>query len=119
MDTRKAIFDFQYSEKMKSGLIIGASLLDQLVNLKDDGERSGGRKVLIGYLEGLLRELRIAQNVIGLDHYVDLERKLMEIIGRIQMSQFEEARRSFSEGISLATTSCQTSMNFLMEKKLV
>jgi len=119
MDTRKAIFDFQYSEKMKSGLIIGASLLEQLVNLKDGGERSGGKKVLIGYFEGLLRELRIAQNVIGLDHYVDLERKMMEIIGRIQMLQFEEAHRSLSEGISLATTSCQASMNFLMEKKLV
>ncbi|MDP2972911.1 MAG: hypothetical protein Q8P64_27425 [Deltaproteobacteria bacterium] len=119
MDTRKAIFDFQYSEKMKSGLIIGTNLLEQLVALKGEGELTGGRKVLIWYLEGLLRELRIAQNVIGLDHYVDLERKLMEIIGRIQMSQFQEAQRSFSEGISLATTSCQSSMNFLMEKKLV
>jgi hypothetical protein len=119
MDTRKAIFDFQYSEKMKSGLIIGTNLLEQLATLKDDEEHSGGRKVLIWYLEALLRELRIAQNVIGLDHYVDLERKLMEIIGRIQVSQVLEAQRSFSEGISLATTSCQSSMNFLMEKKLV
>ena len=119
MDTRKAIFDFQYSEKMKSGLIIGISLLELLATLKDEIEFSGGRKVLVWYLEAWLRELRIAQNVIGLDHYVDLERKLMEVIGRIQMSQFEEAHRSFSEGISLATTSCQTSMNFLMEKKLV
>jgi hypothetical protein len=119
MDTRIAILDFQYSEKMKSGLIIGTGLLEQLAILKDEAEHSGGKKVLIGYLEALLRELRIAQNVIGLDHYVDLQRKLMEIIGRVQMSQFEEARRSFSEGISLATTSCQASMNFLMEKKLV
>ncbi|MBM4352039.1 MAG: hypothetical protein FJ106_19380 [Deltaproteobacteria bacterium] len=119
MDTRKAIFDFQYSEKMKSGLIIGISLLELLATLKDEIEFSGGRKVLVWYLEALLRELRIAQNVIGLGHYVDLERKLMEVIGRIQMSQFEEALRSLSEGISIATTSCQASMNFLMEKKLV
>jgi len=119
MDTRKAILDFLYSEKMKSGLIIGTGLLEQLATLKGEAEHSGGKKVLIGYLEALLRELRIAQNVIGLDHYVDLERKLMEIMGRVQMAQFEEARRSFSEGISLATTSCQSSMNFLMEKKLV
>lgn len=119
MDTRKAIFDFQYSEKMKSGLIIGTNLLELLVTLKNEEEHSGGKKVLVWYLEGLLRELRVAQNVIGLGHYVDLERKLMDIIGRVQMSQFQEAQRSFSEGISLATTSCQTSMNFLMEKKLV
>ncbi|OGP72651.1 MAG: hypothetical protein A2V86_17895 [Deltaproteobacteria bacterium RBG_16_49_23] len=119
MDTRKAIFDFQYSEKMKSGLIIGTNLLEQLVALKGEGELSGGRKVLTWYLEGLLRELRIAQNVIGMDHYVNLERKMMEIVGRVQMSQFQEALRSFSEAISLATTSCQTSMSFLMEKKLL
>jgi predicted PolB exonuclease-like 3'-5' exonuclease len=119
MEMREAIFDFQYSEKMKSGLIIGTSLLDQLASLKKDEEFSGGKKVLVWYLEGLLREIRIAENVLGSGHYTDLERKLMEVIGRIQMSQYEEAQRSFSEAISLATTSCQTAMSFLMEKKLV
>jgi hypothetical protein len=119
METREAILDFQYSEKMKSGLIIGTNLLDQLVSLKNDEELSGGKKVLVWYLEGLLREIRIAENVLGSGHYADLERKVMEVVGRIHMSQFQEAQWSFSEAISLATTSCQTSMNFLMEKKLV
>jgi hypothetical protein len=118
MDTKEAILDFQYSEKMKSGLIIGTHLLDQLVSLKND-EFSGGRKIVIWYLEGLLREVRIAENVLGSGHYVDLERKLMEVIGRVQMSQFQETQQSFSEAISLATTFCQASMNFLIEKKLV
>ena len=44
MDTREAILLFQYSEKMKSGLIIGANLLNQAVSLRDD-ERAGGIKV--------------------------------------------------------------------------
>ena len=119
METREAILDFQYSEKMKSGLIIGTALLDQLTSLENDEEFSGGRKVLVGYLEGLLREIRIAENVLGSGHYSDLERKVMEVIGRIHMSQFQEAQWSFSEAISLATTSCQAAMNFLQEKKLV
>ncbi|MBM4276542.1 MAG: hypothetical protein FJ130_01500 [Deltaproteobacteria bacterium] len=119
MNTKEAIYHFQHSEKMKSGLIIGAGLLELLATFRNEAESLGGKKILIWYLEGLLRELRIAQNVIGLNHYVDLERKLMEVIGRIQMCQFEEALRSLSEGISMATTSCQASMNFLMEKKLV
>lgn len=119
MDTRRAIFDFQYSEKMKSGLIIGAGLLEQLAAFKNESEHSGGKQILVGYLDGLLRELRVAQNVIGLGHYMDLERKLMEIQGRVRMSEWDEARRAFSEGISLATTSCQASMTFLMEKQLV
>ena len=119
METREAILDFQYSEKMKSGLIIGTNLLDRLVSLKNDEELSGGKKVLVWYLEGLLREIRIAENVLGSGHYADLERKVMEVVGRIHMSQFQEAQWSFSEAISLATTSCQKAMIFLVEKKLV
>jgi hypothetical protein len=118
MESRDAILNLQYSEKMKSGLIIGIGLLDQLVSLKDE-ELSGGKKVLVWYLEGLLREVRIAGNVLGLALYGDLERKVMEVIGRVQMSQFQEAQRSFSEAISLATTSCQTSMSLLVKKQLV
>jgi hypothetical protein len=119
MEAREAILNFQYSEKMKSGLIIGTTLLDQLVSLKKDEELSGGRKVLVWYLEGLLREVRIAENVLGLGHYAELERKVMEVIGRIHMSQLQEAQGSFSEAISLATTSCQRAMSFLVEKKLL
>ena len=119
METREAIFDFQYAEKMKSGLIIGANLLDQIASLKKEEELSGGEKVLVWYLEGLLREIRIAENVLGSGCYADLERKVMEVIGRIHMSQFQEAQGSFSEAISLATTSCQKAMNFLIEKKLI
>jgi len=118
MEIREAILDFQYSEKMKSGLIIGIGLLDELASLMGD-ELSGGKKVLVWYLEGLLREIRIAENVLGKGHFGDLERKVMEVIGRVQMSQFQNAQRSFSEAISLATTSCQTSMSFLVEKKLI
>jgi hypothetical protein len=119
METREAILDFQYAEKMKSGLIIGTNLLDQMASLKKEEELSGGKKVLVWYLEGLLREIRIAENVLGADRYADLERKVMEVIGRIHMSQFQEAQGAFSEAISLATTSCQTAMNFLVEKNLV
>jgi hypothetical protein len=118
METREAILNFQYSEKMKSGLIIGIGLMDQLLSLKDE-ELSGGKKVFVWYLEGLLREVRIAGNVLGLSDYGDLERKVMEVIGRVQMFQFQEAQGAFSEAISLATTSCQASMNFLVKKQLV
>jgi len=34
METREAILDFQYSEKMKSGLIIGTGLLERVDSLK-------------------------------------------------------------------------------------
>lgn len=119
METREAILAFQYAEKMKSGLIIGTTLLDHMVSLKKEEELYGAKKVLVWYLEGLLREIRIAENVLGSGRFADLERKVMEVIGRIHMSQLQEAQGSFSEAISLATTSCQKAMNFLIEKKLV
>lgn len=119
METREAILDLQYSEKMKSGLIIGTFLLEQVMSIKNEEELIGGQKILVVYLEALLRELRIAENVVGLGHYGDLERKLMEVIGRIQLYQFQEAFRSFSEAISLASTSCQSSMSFLVGKGLI
>jgi hypothetical protein len=119
METREAILNFQYAEKMKSELIVGTQLLDQVISLKDP-ELSGGKKVLVWYLEGLLREARIAQNVLGPAHfYNDMERKLMEVIGRLQVFQFQEAQWSLSEAISLATTSCQSSMTFLIERGLI
>jgi hypothetical protein len=119
METRTAILEFQYAEKMKSGLIIGATLLDQMASFKNEDELAGGKRVMVWYLEGLLREIRIADNVLGSGRYADLERKVMEVIGRIYMSQFQEAQGSFSEAISLATTTCQAAMNFLLEKKLL
>ena len=118
METREAILEFQCSEKFKSGLIIGIGLLDQLGSLRDQ-ELSGGKRVLVWYLEGLLREVRIAENVLGSNRFNDLERKVMEVIGRVQTSQFQDAQRSFSEAISLTTTLCQSSMSFLMEKRLI
>jgi hypothetical protein len=118
METREAILSFQYSEKMKSGLIVGVNLLDQLASLRDE-EWSGGMKIFVGYLEGLLREVRIAGSMPAWGSFRELERKVMELIGRVQMAQFEEAKRCFSEALSLATTSCQSSMSLLMEKKLI
>jgi hypothetical protein len=118
MEIKEAILDFQYSEKMKSGLIIGTALLNQVASLNGD-ELSGGKKVLIWYLEGLLRELQIAGNVMGAERYEGIEQKVMELIGRIEMSQFQEALYTFSEAISLATTSCQISMTFLVGKELI
>ena len=118
VESREAILDFQYAEKMKSGLIIGVNLLGQLASLNEE-ELCGGRKVLVWYMEGLLRETQVAGNVFGTANFLRLEQKITEVIEEIEMSQFEEAQRSFSEAISLATTLCQTSMSFLVEKKLI
>jgi hypothetical protein len=118
MEIKEAILDFQYSEKLKSGLIVGAGLLNLLSGLKGD-ELAGGKKVFVGYLGALLQELQIAGNVMGPDRYRTLEAKISELTERVEQSRFEEAMHAFSEAISLATTSCQRSMSFLAESKLI
>ncbi len=118
MDTREGILLFQFAEKIKSELIIGASLLNQVRSLKDE-ERSGGTKVLLGYLEGLLRELEVANHVLVSTSLKDLEQSIKVLIERVQRSEFEGAQHSFSEAISYATTSGHRSMTYLIEKNLI
>jgi hypothetical protein len=95
------------------------NLLDRLVSLKKDEELSGGKKVLARTFNKLLKEIRMAENVLGSGHYADLEGKGMELIGRMQMSQFQEAQGSSSEAISLSTPSCQAAMKCLQKRKLI
>jgi hypothetical protein len=45
METRKAILNFQNSEKMKSELVIGTPILHQMEDLKSEEAFSGGNKV--------------------------------------------------------------------------
>lgn len=118
MEVKEALLRFQYAEKLKSGLIIGSRLLNHVVTLKGD-ELSGGKKAMLWYIEGLSGELQIAGHVLGKDEWGSLERKLKELMGRIELLQFAQAQSAFSEAISLATTSCQASINVLMEKHLI
>jgi hypothetical protein len=118
VETRAAILGFTYSEKMKSGLIIGTRLLDQFKSLREE-ERPGGKKVLVWFLEGLFQEAHSAETILGIDLFIDLKRKVVDLIGSLENSRFEEAQGFFSDALSLVTTSCQRSMSSLVEKRLI
>jgi len=118
MDTRKTIFIYQYSERIKSELIIASELLAKMVILKGE-EFIGARELMTSYLEALVREIRIAQNIEKSVNFVGAEKKIMEAIGKLKLSEHLEINRCISEALSLITTSCQAAMEALENKQLI
>ncbi|MFH1242498.1 MAG: hypothetical protein V1689_09060 [Pseudomonadota bacterium] len=118
MGTRKPILIFQYSERIKSELIIASELLAKLVTLRGD-ELIGAEKLLITFMEALRGEIRIAQNIEKTVNFLGAEKKVTEAIGRLRLSYHSEAARSISEALSFITTSSQGAMEVLEEKGLI
>ncbi|MFP4083182.1 MAG: hypothetical protein ACLFVG_10590 [Candidatus Aminicenantes bacterium] len=116
MNTRKAILVYQYSEKIKSELIIAFKLLAKMNTFKG-AERKGAEELMHSFLEGLLGEIRIAQGTEKSDSLLKAEEKVIEAIGKIY--EFSEISLSISEALSAITTSCQRSMEELENKNLL
>jgi hypothetical protein len=119
MDTREAILIYQYSERIKSELIIASQLLAKMTTFQGE-EFTGAKELMTSYLEALVREIRIAQNVKKpLINFVGAEKKVLEAIGKMKLSEYSDINRCLSEALSLVTTSCQASLEALMDKGLV
>lgn len=118
MDTRKAILVYQYSERIKSELIIASGLLAKIVSLEGK-ELIGAEKLMTSFLEALVGEIRIAQNIEKSMNFIGAEKKIMEAIGRMKLLEHSEINRCISEALSLITTSCQGAMKVLMDKHLI
>lgn len=118
MDIRKTILIYQYSERIKSGLIIAFRLLAKIGTLSGE-ERLGAEKLMASFLDALLAEIRIAQNVRESAHFRKAEEKIMEAVGKIQFYDYAEIRRCLSEALSSITTSCQETMDALEERELL
>ena len=118
MDTRKTILVYQYSERVKSELIIASELLARMLTLRDD-ERIGAEKMMRSYLEALTREIKIAQNIEKSVNFVGAEKKVMEAMGKLMLSEHSEINRCISEALSLITKSCLAAMEALEKEKLI
>lgn len=109
---------YQYSERIKSELIIASDLLAKMHTLRGE-ERMGAEKMMSSYLEALGREIRIAQNIERSVNFVGAEKKVMEAVGKLKLSEYSEINRCISEALSLITTSCQAAMEALENKQLI
>jgi hypothetical protein len=118
METRKAILTYQFSERIKSELIIAFQLLEEMATLGGDDWR-GAEKLMEAYLRSLLGEVRLAQGVLGSDHFAVAERKTIEAIGHLKLFERPEIYACLREAISSVTTSAQQAMEYLESNKLL
>ena len=118
MDTKKAIIVYQYSERIKSELIIASGLLSTMDTL-DGKELNGAEKLMTSFLEALIGEIRIAQHVDKSMNFIGAEKKIREAIDKMKFHGHTEINRYISEALSLITTSCQRAMEILINEHLI
>jgi hypothetical protein len=82
-------------------------------------ERMGAEKMMSSYLEALAREIKIAQNIEKSVNFVGAEKKVMEAMGKLRLSEYSGINRCISEALSLITTSCQAAMEVLEKERLI
>ncbi|MFQ5758179.1 MAG: hypothetical protein ACE5IF_00720 [Candidatus Bathyarchaeia archaeon] len=117
-DAREAIISFQFSERIKSELIIAARLLGEISELKRD-ELAGGKKMLLSFLGALLGEVNLANSILKEQNFREAGVKVEEAVERVSSDEYLEATRCVSEATSRVTTSGGRAMQMLKQKGLL
>jgi len=118
MNTKKAILVYQYSERIKSELIIASGLVSTMETL-DGKELNGAEKLMKSFLEALIGEIRIAQHIDKSMNFIGAEKKIREAKDKIKLHEHTEMNRCISDALSLITTSCQRAMEILIKEHLI
>ncbi len=117
-DVREAVVCFQFSERIKSELIIASRLLGEIRGLTGD-ELAGGKKILLSFLEALLGEINLANNVLKQQNLSEAGGKVEKAMEQVRSDEYSEATRRVSEAISRTTTTCGRAMQTLKQKGLL
>lgn len=116
--TKEAIAHFLYAEKIKSDLILTASLLEVLNDMTDE-ETIGAEKLLITYLNALIKEVNIARNASGVQRFQEVGLKIEKVVEQTKQHNYSNAMKLVSEAISLTTTGGHQAAHVLKEKGLI
>lgn len=118
MSIREAIICFQFSERLKSELIIAAKLLGTVEGLKGD-ELQGAKKLMKSLLDALGGEINMASNILKLQDFNEGSLRVQEAWEKISKDEFLGATRCIAEAISSITTSGQRAMQTLKQEGLL
>jgi hypothetical protein len=118
INTREYIILYQYSERLKSELLIGFKLLTSMSSLDGEALR-GAERITAAYFEALLADVRTAQNTTKTTQFMKAETKIMEALGLLKLYEFADINRCIAEAVSAITTSCQLSMEALEKADLL
>lgn len=109
-----AIMYYQYSERIKSELIIASKLLWSLKELKGD-ELYGAEKIMSLFLDALLGEMEIAHGVTKLQNFREASLKIAEAMGRISLREYSKVNENLSEALSHITNCGEKAIRLLKE----
>ena len=118
MDAKQLILEFQYSEKIKSQLIIGSNLLAHLGAFKGQ-ERTGAEKIIETYLQLVLTEIRIAWDTVRSVNYHGAEKNVRESLRSLEVNDLANSNLHISKALSYITTSCEGAMTNLQKSNLL
>ena len=117
LDVKRAITCHQFSEKIKSELIIASRLLWTVEELKGE-ELEGAKKLFSSFLDALIAEINLAYTVVKMQDFEKANTKVMEIKESISLGQYQEAAKLISQAISFVTTCGHRAAETLIEKGL-
>ncbi|MEM3090712.1 MAG: hypothetical protein QXW17_02985 [Candidatus Bathyarchaeia archaeon] len=118
-DIKKALTVFNYTEKIKTNLIMASSLLEFLGGIRDESEAAGAEKLLVAYLNALIVEVNIAANASRVEGFRDIASQLQEAAEQLRQHNYTVVQRFISEAISSATTFGSWAAQTLKEKDLI
>ena len=117
-DVREAIVCFQFSERIKSELIIASRLLGEINGLKGN-ELAGGKKMVLSFLEALLGEIKLANNILKQQNLSEAGGEVEKAMERVRLDEYSGATRCVSEAISHTTTIGGRAMQILKQRGLL
>ena len=118
--TKKEIIGYQFAERIKSALIISSKMLAVIETLKDSElELEGAKKTMFAFFDGLFAETGIALNATGMQEFMQVEEKVMEVKRKIEEGDYDGAYANLGRAVSHATTACDRTMRTLIEKGLL
>ena len=118
MDLPTAVKSYQFGERAKSELIVMSQLCLALTGFPD-GEKSGGRRMLIMVMESVRSELQFAVNSTGHHEFQKAIQAVNEAISLMESNQPEQASQKVAAAISASTTPAQEAWQVLSEHGLL
>jgi hypothetical protein len=79
----------------------------------------GAEKLLISYLNALIKEVSIAETASGVRKFQEVRAKIKEVIEQTKQRKYADAVKLVSEAISLTNTGGHQAAQVLKEKELI
>ncbi|MFX0095598.1 MAG: hypothetical protein ACFFBD_27925 [Candidatus Hodarchaeota archaeon] len=109
---------YSFAERIKAELLI-ASNLTELTKSLEGAERTGGKKLLVHYLNEIVRETSLAQQITQDMAFSESKPFLEAIKKAIEKEEFLAASQSIGHALSKITTICQRTSSLLEKQNLI